>query len=93
MARSPAHLAAEVAWRANQLPSWLALGGTLPYLLGVVQTLRHYQSPRMRISLDGERTLDKPVFVQRRLAPSRLLHPPYGAAFERMLALLRGLRL
>ena len=35
-------------------------------------------------------SLDKPVFVQRRLAPSRLLHPPYGAAFERMLALLRG---
>ena len=38
-------------------------------------------------------SLDKPVFVQRRLAPSRLLHPPYGAAFDRMLALLRGLRL
>jgi coniferyl-aldehyde dehydrogenase len=38
-------------------------------------------------------SLDKPVFVQRRLAPSRLLHPPYGAAFERMLALLRALRL
>ena len=38
-------------------------------------------------------SLDKPVFLQRRFAPSRLLHPPYGAAFERMLALLRSLRL
>ncbi len=38
-------------------------------------------------------SLDKPVFVQRRVAPSRLLNPPYGATFERMLALLRRLRL
>ena len=33
----------------------------------------------------------KPVFVQPRLAATRLLHPPYGAAFERVLALLRKL--
>ena len=38
-------------------------------------------------------SLEKPVFVQRRLAPSRLLHPPYGAGFDRMLALLRRMRL
>jgi coniferyl-aldehyde dehydrogenase len=38
-------------------------------------------------------SLDKPVFVQRRLAPSRLLHPPYGVSFERMLSLLRRFRL
>lgn len=36
-------------------------------------------------------TLDKPVFVQRRFAPSRLLHPPYGAAFERVLRVLKRL--
>ena len=33
----------------------------------------------------------KPVFVQPRLAATRLLNPPYGAAFERVLALLRKL--
>jgi coniferyl-aldehyde dehydrogenase len=36
-------------------------------------------------------SLDKPVFVQRRVAPSRLLQPPYGAAFERLLAVLKRL--
>ncbi|HTI48562.1 MAG TPA: aldehyde dehydrogenase family protein [Casimicrobiaceae bacterium] len=36
-------------------------------------------------------SLDKPVFVQRRVAPSRLLHPPYGAAFERLLTILKRL--
>jgi coniferyl-aldehyde dehydrogenase len=36
-------------------------------------------------------TLEKPVFVQPRLAPSRLLHPPYGAAFERLLKVLKRL--
>ncbi|HEY1327167.1 MAG TPA: aldehyde dehydrogenase family protein [Casimicrobiaceae bacterium] len=36
-------------------------------------------------------SLDKPVFVQRRVAPTRLLHPPYGAAFERLLAVLKRL--
>jgi len=33
----------------------------------------------------------KPVFVQPRLAATRLLYPPYGKTFERVLALLRRL--
>ncbi|MFO1311497.1 MAG: coniferyl aldehyde dehydrogenase [Burkholderiales bacterium] len=33
----------------------------------------------------------KPVLVQPRLAATRLLNPPYGAAFEKVLALLRKL--
>ena len=33
----------------------------------------------------------KPVFVQPRLAATRLLNPPYGTAFEKVLALLRKL--
>jgi coniferyl-aldehyde dehydrogenase len=33
----------------------------------------------------------KPVFVQPRFAATRLLNPPYGATFERVLALLRRL--
>ena len=33
----------------------------------------------------------KPVFVQPRLAASQLLYPPYGGAFETVLALLRKL--
>jgi coniferyl-aldehyde dehydrogenase len=33
----------------------------------------------------------KPVFVQPRIAAGRLLYPPYGAAFEKVLALLRRL--
>jgi coniferyl-aldehyde dehydrogenase len=36
-------------------------------------------------------THQKPVFVQPRLAASRLLYPPYGATFEKVLALLRRL--
>ena len=31
----------------------------------------------------------KPVYVQSRYAPSRLLYPPYGRTFERVLSLLR----
>lgn len=31
----------------------------------------------------------KPVFLQSRLAPGRLLYPPYGKTFDRMLRLLR----
>jgi coniferyl-aldehyde dehydrogenase len=34
---------------------------------------------------------EKPVFVQSRHAAGRLLHPPYGRMFERVLALLRKL--
>ena len=33
----------------------------------------------------------KPVFVQPRLAATRLLQPPYGRTFERVLSLLRKL--
>jgi coniferyl-aldehyde dehydrogenase len=33
----------------------------------------------------------KPVYVQSSLAPTRLLYPPYGKMFERVLALLRKL--
>ena len=33
----------------------------------------------------------KPVYVQSRYAPTRLLSPPYGEKFERVLALLRKL--
>jgi coniferyl-aldehyde dehydrogenase len=32
----------------------------------------------------------KPVYFQARYAPTRLLYPPYGAMFERVLALLRS---
>jgi diacylglycerol kinase (ATP) len=53
---------AEAVWRVNHLPGWLALGGTLPYVLGVLQTLGQYRSPRIRLSLE-QCTLDKPVFV------------------------------
>jgi YegS/Rv2252/BmrU family lipid kinase len=51
---------AEVAWRVNSMPK--VVGGTVPYVWGVLQTLWHYSSPRMRISLD-ERELDQPVFL------------------------------
>jgi coniferyl-aldehyde dehydrogenase len=36
-------------------------------------------------------SVDKPVFVQRPHAPSRLLQPPYGRAFERLLGVLKRL--
>jgi coniferyl-aldehyde dehydrogenase len=44
----------------------------------------------------GEQTFrtfshEKPVFVQARIAAARLLYPPYGRTFERMLALLKRL--
>jgi YegS/Rv2252/BmrU family lipid kinase len=51
---------AEVAWRTNAVPK--IVGGTLPYLLGVLQALWKYDSPRMRLRLD-DRELDQPVFV------------------------------
>ncbi len=34
---------------------------------------------------------EKAVYVQSRLAPTRLLYPPYGRTFERVLAQLRRL--
>jgi YegS/Rv2252/BmrU family lipid kinase len=51
---------AEAAWRVNRLPK--VLGGTLPYIGGVLQTLWRYQSPPMRISIDGQ-LVDKRVFL------------------------------
>jgi coniferyl-aldehyde dehydrogenase len=44
----------------------------------------------------GERSFrtfshEKPIFVQPRTAASRLLYPPYGKTFERMMALLKRL--
>jgi YegS/Rv2252/BmrU family lipid kinase len=51
---------AEVAWRVNR--SSKVLGGTLPYLAGVVRTLWHYASPWLRISIDG-RHIETRVFL------------------------------
>jgi len=51
---------AQVAWRVNSMPK--VVGGTVPYVLGVLQTLWQYDSPRIRISLD-ERELEQPVFL------------------------------
>jgi YegS/Rv2252/BmrU family lipid kinase len=51
---------AEAAWRVNRLPK--VLGGTLPYIGGVLQTLWRYPSPPMRISIDGQR-VDRRVFL------------------------------
>ena len=36
-------------------------------------------------------THEKPVFLQPRLAATRLLYPPYGATYEKLLALLKRL--
>jgi diacylglycerol kinase (ATP) len=43
---------AEVAWRVSAFPR--LVGGTLPYVLGVLRTLGQLRSPRMRIGLDGQ---------------------------------------
>jgi len=51
---------AEVAWRVNSMPKFV--GGTVPYAWGVLRTLWHSNSPRMRISL-GEHELEQPVFL------------------------------
>jgi YegS/Rv2252/BmrU family lipid kinase len=51
---------AEVAWRVNRWPKLIA--GSLPYLAGVLQTLVQYQSPSMRISVDGQ-VLERRVFM------------------------------
>jgi YegS/Rv2252/BmrU family lipid kinase len=56
---------AEVAWRVNRLPwTWTKpLGGTLPYLLGVVQTLCLYRSARVRLCFDQQPAADEAVFM------------------------------
>jgi YegS/Rv2252/BmrU family lipid kinase len=51
---------AEAAWRVNRLPK--LMGGTLPYVAGVLQTLWRYRSPRMRISID-DTLVDRRVFL------------------------------
>jgi YegS/Rv2252/BmrU family lipid kinase len=51
---------AEAAWRVNRLPK--LMGGTLPYVAGVLQTLWRYRSPAMHISID-DRPLDRRVFL------------------------------
>lgn len=51
---------AEVTTRVNAIAR--RVGGTLPYVLGVLQTLWHFRAPRMRITLD-ERVEERRVFV------------------------------
>src|SRR5437899_962003 len=46
----------------EDLPGWVALGNTLPYVVGVLQALWHYQSPRVSISADG-REIEQRCFV------------------------------
>jgi YegS/Rv2252/BmrU family lipid kinase len=52
---------AEAAWRVNRLPK--LMGGTLPYVAGVLQTLWRYQSPRMRITIDGQQVARRVFLV------------------------------
>jgi diacylglycerol kinase (ATP) len=51
---------AEVAWRAKRTRR--VVGGTGVYLLGVLQALRHYSSPAMRVWIDG-RVVEGPMFL------------------------------
>jgi len=51
---------AEVGGRVNGAPK--RFGGTLPYVMGALQTLRHYRSPSMRIRF-GDRTVERRVFL------------------------------
>jgi diacylglycerol kinase (ATP) len=51
---------AEVAWRVSSFPR--LVGGTLPYVLGVLQTLGQLRSSRMRIGLDGQ-SVDRRVLL------------------------------
>jgi diacylglycerol kinase (ATP) len=51
---------AKVADRVNRMPK--LLGGTLPYVAGVLQTLWQYSAPRMRISID-DRQLERNAFL------------------------------
>jgi YegS/Rv2252/BmrU family lipid kinase len=51
---------AEAAARVDRLPR--LVGGTLPYIVGTLQTLWQYRSPDMRISIDG-RSFDRRVFM------------------------------
>lgn len=51
---------AEVAHRVNHMPK--LLGGTLPYVAGVLHTLWQYSAPSMRINID-DRQLERRVFL------------------------------
>jgi diacylglycerol kinase (ATP) len=51
---------AEAAERVNRLPR--VVGGTLPYLVGTLQTLWRYAAPRVRLSLDG-RQIEARIFL------------------------------
>jgi diacylglycerol kinase (ATP) len=51
---------AEVSTRVNALPKFV--GGTVPYVLGVLQTLWQFRAPSMRITV-GERTIERRVFL------------------------------
>ncbi len=54
---------AEVAWRVNRMPWLKVMGGTAPYLAGVLQTLWQYRSPHMRICIDGQRVIERRIFL------------------------------
>ena len=52
---------AEVAWRANRARR--VVGGPGVYVLGVLQALRHYASPTMRLWIDGRVVIEGPIFL------------------------------
>jgi YegS/Rv2252/BmrU family lipid kinase len=52
---------AEVAWRVNRMPRKF-VGGTVPYVIGVLETLWQYRAPLMRISVD-QQTFERRVFL------------------------------
>jgi diacylglycerol kinase (ATP) len=52
---------AEVAWRVTRIPR--LIGGTLPYVAGVLQTLWQFRSPRMSINVDGKVIIDGRTFM------------------------------
>ena len=51
---------AAVAWRVNRMPK--LIGGTLPYVAGVVLTLWQYRASGVRMCVDG-RMFDRAVFM------------------------------
>jgi diacylglycerol kinase (ATP) len=53
---------AEAAARVEDLPAWVAVGSTLPYVLGVLQALWHYQAPRVSIQMNS-REIQRRCFV------------------------------
>jgi YegS/Rv2252/BmrU family lipid kinase len=53
---------AEVAWRVVGMPWRKLVGGTVPYVAGVLQTLWRYRSPGMRISVD-QQAIERRVFL------------------------------